>query len=303
MSAAARNDEPHFCPAHGESPLFTLSDGHVRTNSRAQARGSDRAECKGPPDFIVTGSGTVAINSRPAARQADKTMHQGMIIIGSGNVFIGGPTVGVTLGNPGAGKNACAAAAAGRAPPPGTKYPPGHPREGQQIAGHTTQQSYNNCGIESSRIIINQATGKKLSEDELYDWAVDHNDSDASKKLRKRYHGGGVYDWQMQDILKQHGVEATQERQTMDTLAQAVAEGKGVITSHRADILWDRKDQQGAHAIGITGMVYGPDGQLVGVITLDTGLGDCAAAIPADRFKRSLLDWPSHAVITKKPIW
>jgi hypothetical protein len=225
-------------------------------------------------------------------------MHQGAVVMGSGNVMIGGPTVGVTLGNPDAGKAACVAAAAGRDPPAGSVDHHGRP-----LPHHTTQQSYNNCGVEAARIIINQATGKKVTEDDLLNWAIDHGKADGPKDPAHRYDAGGAYQGQTVDTLREHGVESTQERQSMETISQAVAEGRGVITAHTAATLWDDRAEQGSHAVNVTGMVYDSSGKLVSVVTLDTGTGNCATVVPAGRYEKSLLYWPSHAVITKKAIW
>jgi hypothetical protein len=276
---------------------------NVETNSERQARGTDRADCQGPPDFIVTGSGTVTVNSKPAARSSDKTMHLGAVVMGSGNVMIGGPTVGVTLGNPDAGKAACIAAAAGRDPPAGAIYPPEHPRAGQQIPGHRTKQSYNNCGVEACRIIINRATHNTIGEDELLNWAMDQGDATGNPQPAARYASGTTAPWDRADILRQFGVESTQERQTMDNIGQGVAEGKGVITTHDSALLWDDPDAPGLHVVVVTGVTYDADGKAVTVITLDTGTGNCATSVPAGRFDRSLKAWPNKVNITKKPIW
>ena len=100
MLPAARNAEQCFCPAHGVGAINKSAAGSVETNSRGQARGGDSAVCPcGPIDFLVTGSGSVTVNSQPAARTSDKTMHHGLVMLGSGDVVIGGPTVGATLGN------------------------------------------------------------------------------------------------------------------------------------------------------------------------------------------------------------
>jgi uncharacterized Zn-binding protein involved in type VI secretion len=297
MLPAGRHSDKHLCPAHEGGPV-AAGASNVETNSEAQARGADRAECHGPPDFIVTGSGTVTVNSKPAARSTDKTMHQGTVVMGSGNVMIGGPTVGVTLGNPDTGKAACIAAAYGRTPPVGAVD-----KHGRPLPRRTTKQSYNNCGVESTRILINRATKHKLTEDELLDWAIDHGEADGPKDPANRYKSGGTTVTQTEDTLREHGVESTQERQTMENISQAVAEGKGVITSHTSSTLWDDRQYNGNHAVNVTGLVYDADGKLVSVVTLDTGTGNCATLVPAGRYEKSLLSWPSNAVITKKPIW
>src|SRR5512132_3409575 len=99
MLPSARKGEECLCPTHGVG-VIDKSAGSVETNGRGQARSGDAARCGcGPSDFLVTGSGSVTVNSQPAARMTDKTTHRGLVALGSGNVLIGGPTVGATLGN------------------------------------------------------------------------------------------------------------------------------------------------------------------------------------------------------------
>jgi uncharacterized Zn-binding protein involved in type VI secretion len=37
--------------------------------------------CNGPVDVITTGSSTVMINGKPAARRGDRTAHGGVIVV------------------------------------------------------------------------------------------------------------------------------------------------------------------------------------------------------------------------------
>lgn len=46
--------------------------------------------CTGIPDSIITGSMTVLINNKPAARLGDSTAHGGTIVTGLPSVLIGG---------------------------------------------------------------------------------------------------------------------------------------------------------------------------------------------------------------------
>jgi uncharacterized Zn-binding protein involved in type VI secretion len=50
----------------------------------------DMLTCVGPPDVIVSGSATVMIARRPAARIGDGTAHGGRIVLGCFTVMIGG---------------------------------------------------------------------------------------------------------------------------------------------------------------------------------------------------------------------
>lgn len=50
----------------------------------------DNCVCVGPPDSIVSGSMTVFIGGKPAARIGDKTAHGGTLVLGCQTVVIGG---------------------------------------------------------------------------------------------------------------------------------------------------------------------------------------------------------------------
>jgi hypothetical protein len=214
-----------------------------------------------------------------AARQTDKTMHGGTIMLGSLNVEIGGPAAGATLGNVAAGTAACNAAAAGR-------------------TSGSVQQSYNNCGVESSRQIINRATGANIGEDALLDQSTRNGDADSA---RRRFDSGGTSPSERQNILANNGVPSTLQPATMANITQAVAEGKGVITSHDVSVLWG-PGNSGGHAVVVTGAQYDANGNLINVIINDTGQGICGNVIPAAQFQNSLRPG-RDANVTTNPIW
>jgi uncharacterized Zn-binding protein involved in type VI secretion len=54
------------------------------------ARKGDMMVCIGPPDSIKSGSGSVKINGKPAARMGDDSSHGGKIVVGNPTVLIGG---------------------------------------------------------------------------------------------------------------------------------------------------------------------------------------------------------------------
>lgn len=91
---AARITDMHTCPQttalvpHVGGPVVTGSPD-VFINGRPAARVNDNATCCGPQDKISEGSASVFINNKPAARMGDRTAHGGIIVSGSGNVFIG----------------------------------------------------------------------------------------------------------------------------------------------------------------------------------------------------------------------
>jgi uncharacterized Zn-binding protein involved in type VI secretion len=95
MPPAARVTDMHTCPMsdgpkpHVGGPVTTgvptvLIDGLV-----AAVVGSV-CTCVGPPDAVLKGSMSVFIGGQPAARVGDKTVHGGVITLGSLTVDIGG---------------------------------------------------------------------------------------------------------------------------------------------------------------------------------------------------------------------
>lgn len=297
MPDAARVDDDHACPcptpqAHVGGPIDSPASTNVETNSKGAARATDTLTCTpvNLKNFIVTGSPTVEINGKMAARKTDFTMHPGpgTITVGSPNVEIGGGVAGATLGDPDEAGARCRAMAAGR-------------------TSNSTQQSYNNCGIESSRQLINQAGGN-MTEDQLFDWALDNGHATREttgkwpNRQTDRFPSGGTHPDGRNEILNQNGVPAHTQTQSMQNIQQAVAENRGVITSHEAGILWGDPNVNGGHAIVTTGMEYDANGNLVNVIVNDTGTGECQKSIPAAQYEQSLR--PGRDInVTDNPIW
>ena len=295
MLPSARKGEECLCPAHGLGVVDKSAAGSVETNGRGQARGGDATQCTGGPiDFLVTGSGSVTVNSQPAARMSDKTMHRGLVVLGSGDVVIGGPTVGATLGNKKAGTACCESMAAGRDPASETGITPG-----------ARKQSYSNCGIESSRQIINTATGKKLTEGELLRKAVDRGQAFGTTDPKLIRYAGGSLPEQRVALLNENGVPAEAVPGTVDNMVQASAEGRGVEVDIWAGTIWPpsygRKPGTGPHSVLVTGIEFDANGLPTGVIINDTGAGDCGKTYPIETFRKAIIG--QNHVITKQPIW
>jgi uncharacterized Zn-binding protein involved in type VI secretion len=274
----------HTCPLsdgpkpHVGGPILPPCALNVQTNSLGQARATDRAVCASAPDAILMGSMSVRVNSLMAARQTDQTVHGGLIVMGSPNVEIGGAP-GVTVGFPMQWARQCAAAAQGR-------------------GSGRTQQSYGNCGVESSRQII-MAGGGNVDENTLLNEAIASNDAAASTNPNER---GGTNPQTRTNILSRRGVSSHRETQTMGNIVGAVAAGQGVITSHDAGRLWnDARYNGGGHAILVTGMEYDANGNLVNVLVNDTGNGRCLNSVPAAQFQNSL-DLNFDANVTDNPV-
>lgn len=97
---AGRQDDVHVCMKHGAGCVAGPCSSDVLVNARPLARQGDPITCPGASDSLFTGTPTVLVNSRMAARQFDRGFHADTpgILLGSPNVFIGGPTLSV-LGN------------------------------------------------------------------------------------------------------------------------------------------------------------------------------------------------------------
>ncbi len=274
---AARVGDMHTCPfsdgpkPHVGGPIQPPGCSTVLIGGPPAARATDMAMCAGPPDFIVVGSSTVLIGSKMAAYVGSQTMHGGVVTIGCPTVLVGGPPAGATLGNP----DAAAAIFPGA-------------------------QNHGNCGVQSAQQIIRQATGNNIGEEELLQWSIDHGYADNDRDPDQR---GATSASSRERILDEHGVPSHRERQDMSNIQQAVAERRGVITSHDAGILWNDPNYNGAgHAVNVTGLEYGSDGHLRNVIINDTGNGHSGDRIPADRFERSLRSG-GEANVTDSSIW
>lgn len=289
MLASARKGDPCMCPAHGVGNVDKTATS-VETNGLGQARGGDAAPCTGGPvDFIVTGSGSVTVNSQPAARMSDKTMHQGVVMLGSGNVVIGGPTVGATLGNPAASTKECCALAA-------TRHTKG-----------SAQQGYGNCGVECWRSIVNRARASRgerpLTEDEMLGRAID---IEAAKgpidDVPNRRTVGSCNAPQRVRMLADRGIEATVELPR--DMNQFVAEGRGVSASVHPFWYWPEGtgvQPDWNHEILITGIEYDESGKVKAYIVNDTGLGQCGLRVSATDF--ALAQPPRYGItVTKDPI-
>ncbi|MFQ5570017.1 MAG: PAAR domain-containing protein [Rhodothermales bacterium] len=281
MFPASRLTDLHLCPAfsgpapHLGGPISTPGHATTLIGSLIAARGTDQATCAmGPPDFIVTGAGTCLIGGQPAARMLEKAMHGGVVIWGCFTVLIGGPSAGVTLGNPAAGNAACEAAAEGRTP-------------------KSTSQSWDNCGVESARQIINTNTSANISEQALLQQSMNNRTASigtgASPNNPSTWNNtsGRTGPADRQAILASQGVASTTQPQNMANIEQAVAERRGVISAHRAGALWGTT-QGGFHAIVPTGVEYDANGDPVAVIVNDTGIGQCQQRVPIARYQGSL---------------
>lgn len=101
---AARQGDEHVCPVvtpggvpHKGGPIRGTGYSSVLIEGVASAVAGNSCTCAGAIDKIVSGSGNVFIEGKPAARKGDKSLHGGTVTTGSGTVFIGGRTVSITI--------------------------------------------------------------------------------------------------------------------------------------------------------------------------------------------------------------
>ena len=316
MAQAARLTDLHLCHVvapgpHVGGPVLPAASPTVVTGFLPQARATDACVCSGPPDFIVTGSGSVVIDGLPAARRGDRTMHQpaGTVTMGCETVDIGGETVGVVLGGTSAAGRACAEAAATRHPPPGTVNSHGIP-----MPSGTTQQSYGNCGLEAARQIINAVTPARLTQEQLL--AQAHNTTAVppggtipmplAVKSRDMEKNGGSWPWSTRALLQHNGVAAGTQSPTVANLTQAVAEGRGVLASVDAAVLWGGSTPPGSwHVVLVTGARYNADGRIVSFVVNDTGClpPNCGKEYPVFAMEKAMTRNGGDLVVTETRVW
>jgi uncharacterized Zn-binding protein involved in type VI secretion len=279
----------HTCPEHEGGPVLPPCAPTVLIGGPPAARIGDLAFCpEAPPDAIVKGAFPVPICGSPAARMTDKTAHGGSITAGCPTVLIG---LAGTAGNVRVGGLMCQAAAKGR-------------------TSGSTQQSYNNCGVESSRQIINQANNSNITEDDLLQWALDNRQAERGDPpvpvgTPPRLKDGGTYPKQRQAILAHGGVSSTIEAGNLDNLGQALSSGKGVMTDLNPGILWnDTNYIHDWHVVLVTGIEYDDNGNITHVIINDTGTGACSESIPVDTLNNAINNGEGSTLnVTNNPIF
>ena len=325
---AARVGDLHTCPMfdgpkpHAGGNISPPGAPAVLIGGSPAARVGDLAVCMSPaPNPIAKGAFPVPIANMPAARMTDMTAHGGVITLGCPNVLIG---LAGTTGNPYVGKIVCGNMAAGRQPPPNTQDP-----SGNQIPPNTPGQSYNNCGIESSRQIIN-AKGGNVSQEALMNQAISQGNASqaaigsaqsggvVTTAQNQAYYSGGTTSTQQVGILGSQGISASRLPPPTGAGVQIsqyelpLSQGRGIIANGDVQGLpgWN---QSGAHAVTVTGLEYDDAGNVTHVIYNDTGLGACKKRVTKKEFE-NFLSWgainakikgysPSASVATDKPIW
>ncbi len=95
MPPAARMNDLHTCPIvvpppHVGGTITAAGAGNVMINKVPAAVMLDACTCGAPGNQIMSGSSSVFIGNKSAARMNDPTTHGGQITGGSPNVNIGG---------------------------------------------------------------------------------------------------------------------------------------------------------------------------------------------------------------------
>ncbi|NOZ51913.1 MAG: hypothetical protein GXP08_02035 [Gammaproteobacteria bacterium] len=309
---AARVGDMHTCPMidpgpkpHVGGPIKPPGEATVLIGGKPSARMGDMAQCVSPaPDVISKGAFPVPIGNMAAARMTDQTAHGGVIVGGCATVLIG---LSGTTGNPRLGLEDCQAAAAGRNPPPGTVDNNGNP-----VPSGTTQQSYNNCGVETSRLLINRSRGANLTQEGLLNWAMGTTDrmgnNIAAQVPGNLFASGGTNPAGRAFILTQNRVPASLESRNMANLQQSVMQGHGNIVTVDSSTLWSNgatPPSTGDHVVNVTGLEYDDNGDITNVIITDTGTGQCQQRVPINVWDQAtdpvIGNW--QTVVTDNPIW
>lgn len=96
MPLASRLTDAHTCPMvtgtvpHEGGPIASPGVPTVLIGNLVAAVVGDQCTCVGPTDAISSGSSTVKIGGKAAARKGDPTVHGGVIVAGCPTVVIGG---------------------------------------------------------------------------------------------------------------------------------------------------------------------------------------------------------------------
>lgn len=270
---------PHAVPPG--MPIIPPGALTVYIGGQPAARIGDKSMCITPagpiPNPIIKGAFPVRIGGSPAARVTDAAAHPGAKIAPPCclKVLIG--LAGIS-GNRWAGEKACQDLKSGRNP---------SPTDGFQ---DTNYQSYNNCGVESSRGIINQATGAGVGQEALLNQAMNNGLAHRGATMLA---SGGTLPAGQAAILAGNGVPSTLIQGNMSAIQTAVGQGRGVIAAVDAGSpgFWPNSPPAGSgHAVTVTGVEYDEHGNIKNVIINDTSAG-CNRPIPYAVFQQAMDAW------------
>ena len=147
------------------------------------------------------------------------------------------------------------------------------------------------CGLVSCVNVL-KMTGINVTEHEIVDYALSKG---LCRSNSNREVNGGTAMTDRQAILSGFGVNSELRTASVDNIASAVSEGRGVIASLDAGKLWDNPDYYGGfHAVTITSVTKDSNGKVLGFHVCDSGTGgkDSAAYYSADRISNALSGRP-----------
>lgn len=167
------------------------------------------------------------------------------------------------------------------------------------------QQSYNNCGVQSARQVVEQAKGKvNKTESQFLNDAISSCGvySDSSNPSLS----GTTSPLSRQCVMQQYGVSSTIEHANIANVDAALREGKGVIISADSAKLWSLQGlpagDGGGHAVLLTNAIYDSTGKMTGVDVNDTGVG-MRYAMSTDDLETAMKSGSGWMNVTTNPIW
>ncbi|MBK8916160.1 MAG: PAAR domain-containing protein [Phycisphaerales bacterium] len=270
-------------------PISAVGAPTVFIGNQIAARMTDFSLCPSPvpvPNLISRGAFPVPIMNLPAARMTDMgtAPHTGVILPPCcPTVLIG---LAGTAGNIMAGTAACNAAAAGR-------------------TSNTTSQTYNNCGVESSRQLINRGNAGGISENALLQQSINSGLASGTPGSPPVFANGGTGAAGRQSILAANGVPSNIQATTTTNMGLNAAAGRGMIVNLDAAPLWGGTTPAGSlHAVVVTGVVYDDAGNVTDVVINDTGTGQCGQTVPIATFNAATAAHPNTQLnVTNAQIW
>lgn len=302
-------------------PILVVGAPTVMIGGISAARVSDFSMCLGPapiPNPILRGAFPVPIMMMPAARLTDQATHPGSLITGPccPTVLIG---LAGTTGNPPVGTQACLALGQNNG------------RTGPNPSG----QSYNNCGIESSRQIINHVNGLAITENALMQTAKNTPAINTTSTVApggtigvpggpNLFAEGGTTAPQQAALLTQSGAPSSQITPLVGNngvqLSQyelPLSQGRAIIahgdvSGFPASQGYGVQPGMRGHAVTVTGMDYDDSGNITNVHFNDTN-SMCGQTLTATQFSNFLNTFanraqaggftPPNSVVTNNPVW
>ncbi len=326
MKPAARITDMHVCPLvtvlvpHVGGPII-MGAPTVLVGGMPQSRMGDMMVCVGPPDVIAMGEPTVIVGMvgmgmggfggmltalmgavkavvSPAYPRSELQPDGSIITYYRKNVIVAGTpeqqaqTIRqLDAIRAGDGGEAFYKSLANQ-PDPVTLSVIGDPARGREL--HPGQQSHQNCAVQSSQQIINQATGSNYTEAQMEAIA---NGPPPSGYTRN----GGTPIGGEETILENGGVPAHMAPGNTASVDQALANDQGVISGHDAGKLWnDPAYAGGGHAVHTTGAVQDSNGNTLAYTINDTGTNQNGRVVPAADYASSMDGGP--IAVTDNPI-